>query len=110
MCNKNLDRRDNETVEACTRCSYDADKEFWNRLVDNMNKDYMDLLDVVTARIPNVTTMTIDTVDLSDFYQKVNYAEKREVFHSLGTHGNMENTTNLHVCICRYFKHAQEKS
>lgn len=57
-----------------------------------MNKDYTDLLDVVTAKLPNVTTMTIDTVDLSDFYQKVNYAEKGEVFHSLDTHGIMENT------------------
>lgn len=86
-CSKNFDRRDNATKAACFRCVYDKelhpeDAEIWDRSVNSFNSQYANLLQFIrdnenfSGRY-NVTTIAMDTADLSRFYASMNEEDDR---------------------------------
>lgn len=72
LCNKNIGLRTPEVRSACERCSYERDREFWDNRMTYFNKQYLGLLGIVTAQVPNTTVLTIESVDLSLFYSLLN--------------------------------------
>lgn len=70
-CNKELGKRSGEKMEACLRCSYDDDKDIWDKHVQKTNKMYKGVAYTSRIRMPNVRIMTIDTVDIDAFFEKL---------------------------------------
>lgn len=92
MCNKYLRYRNRVTRQACSRCSYEKDVKFWDDQVIHFNQEYKELLDVTTAKIPNASVLSVDSVDLTSLYDKLFAATNHEAFQ-LPKRTNAEATT-----------------
>jgi hypothetical protein len=72
ICNKNMRWRNRKTRAACARCSYDLDRDYWEGWANTSNEDYKGLRSVGLSRISNTTVLTMDTNDLTTFYDMGN--------------------------------------
>jgi hypothetical protein len=73
LCNKNLHLRNNVTLEACTRCSYVDDVDYWNLLANSTNTLYHHMLQLTKPpNIENIDILMIDSHDITSFYQEMN--------------------------------------
>lgn len=79
-CNKKFYARSVKLKRACTRCSYLQDKDFWNEFIEFSNHEYEMVKDVVTAKIPKTTVLTIDMTDLSILYGKLHSISNHSAF------------------------------
>ena len=91
ICNKNFKMRTNVTKSACTRCSYEQDKVFWDNFVQDTNRQYVELMDVASAKISNTTVLSVDLMDLSALYRDL-FAATRHVTFNKSTSANPEMT------------------
>ena len=65
LCNKQSDKRKNETIEACTECRYDFGTEVWDHVVNMTNDHYEGVAEVAALRIPDVQVISLDMIDIS---------------------------------------------
>lgn len=81
MCNKYQRHRNKVTRQACSRCSYEQDSDFWNtHIIQHFNQEYDELQKVTTAEIVNASVLSVDMVDLSLLYDKLYAAIRHEAF------------------------------
>jgi hypothetical protein len=92
QCNKNFESRTREQQEACQRCSYRTDTEYWTSFLEGANKQYQGLYQVASAIVPNTRILAIDLVDLSALYRDLYQATRHKAF-SMNTKANPEETT-----------------
>lgn len=80
MCNKFQRHRNKVTRQACSRCSYEQDLEFWNDHIQHFNQEYKELQEVTTAKLDNASVLSVDMVDLSLLYDKLFAVTHHEAF------------------------------
>jgi len=68
LCNKHPKKRTTEFLEACDRCSYDSDTDFWDKHIQKENKSYEGMYKTTKLDINNVQMMTIETSDIDVFF------------------------------------------
>ena len=69
MCNKHLGSRSNATILACMACRYDVHTEIWQKIVNMTNEHYIGIeLVLTTANLPSVQALSIDMLDINDFF------------------------------------------
>jgi pyruvyltransferase len=93
MCNKNFDRRPKRAQEACQRCSYAQDKDFWTDFLDGANDQYQQLYEVASATsLPESTILAVDLMDLSELYRDLYSATNHNKAFSIKTSANPESS------------------
>ena len=80
MCNKSFRRRNKSTRQACSRCSYEQDTDFWDGTVTHFNNEYKELQEVITANIDNTSVLSVDSVDLTPLYERLFAATNHTAF------------------------------
>ena len=96
-CNKNKSRRREETRAACERCSYDIeeDRAVWDGLIKRTNLLYEGIALVSRMVIGGVQVLTIDTVDVDNFFTRLRSALSPR--WEVSTSG-VRNTESLSLC------------
>jgi hypothetical protein len=81
LCNKNPQLRSNQTLEACGRCSYQKDADFWDATAVNLNnRIYHEILADYQEKAaapppPGIThSLLIDTIHLSKLFRGLRHA------------------------------------
>jgi hypothetical protein len=81
ICNKNPQLRSNQTLEACGRCSYQKDVDFWDATAVNLNnRIYHEILADYQEKAaapppPGIThSLLIDTIHLSKMFRGLRHA------------------------------------
>ena len=65
LCNKQSNKRSNETLEACAECRYEFGTDVWDRVVNMTNDHFEGVAEVASLRIPGVRVISLDMVDIS---------------------------------------------
>ena len=71
LCNKQSNKRTNETLEACSECRYDFGTDVWDRVVNMTNDHFEGVAEVASLQIPNVQVISLDMVDISPALDKL---------------------------------------
>ena len=65
LCNKQSEKRKNETLEACTECRYDFGTDVWDHVINMTNDHYEGVAEVAALQIPDVQVISLDMIDIS---------------------------------------------
>ena len=65
LCNKQSNKRTNETLEACSACRYDFGTDVWDRVVNMTNDHFEGVAEVASLRIQDVQVISLDMADIS---------------------------------------------
>ena len=65
LCNKQSNKRTDETLEACNECRYDFGTDVWDRVVNMTNDHFEGVAEVASLQIPDVQVISLDMVDIS---------------------------------------------
>ena len=72
LCNKNLNRRDEELKKACSACDYEKHPEAFDKIVQTTNKDYLGIVRTVQLSSKfssgSVKSLTLDTDDIDSMF------------------------------------------
>jgi len=81
--------RSTELLQACNRCSFKDDYNFWVDFVEEFNEKFRTINQTLKMIMPNVKVMTIETPDIDKFFKMLR--QRIPTFNFTKRHVNREN-------------------
>lgn len=69
ICNKNLHRRNQQTLQACMNCNYDMDHEYWDALIDRKTEQLRGAHIVSRMQVEHVDVYSMHVSEIDGFLQ-----------------------------------------
>ena len=105
QCNKNLERRSSEVLEACQRCTYADDPDFYNQYKSLQGLDALMLSNrTFWSGMDGHNMLAIDNADLNEFFHLLEGALPASYEHQfkfLFEHTQAKNEEEIEVCNFR---------